>query len=101
MDKSFIQINKPVLIPECILGMTQDSVTDELQFLIKWKDMNEASLVPAKRANIACPQLVIKWYEKHLIWSKDTQVDFDDGSPQIVDEHNERFYRDFDWEIVQ
>lgn len=63
------QINIQVFVPEYIIGMTKDAESDELQFLIKWKDMNEADLVPAKEANIAWPQLVIKFYENHLMCS--------------------------------
>lgn len=82
--------------------MTQDAKTDKLQFLIKWNDMNEANLVPAKRANIACPQLVIKFYENHLIWSTDaaTPTELGDEIQEMDGNSNDEFYRDFDWEII-
>lgn len=51
---------------EKIVGANDDN--QELQFCIKWVDHPETEFVPARIANVKCPQAVIDFYEERLTW---------------------------------
>lgn len=43
-------------------------IDGQITFLMKWRRQRVATLVPAKVANLICPQLVIKYYEGLTTW---------------------------------
>lgn len=69
VKKNVIDIDKLGFEPDRILGAT-DRWNGQLAFRFKVKDSHKIEFVPAKIANIACPQLVISFYEEHLVFGK-------------------------------
>ena len=55
------------------LGATDRS--EGIMFLMKWKGTDEVDLVPAKKASVLCPLIVIQFYEQHLKLPNPTNVE--------------------------
>ncbi|CAG0891261.1 unnamed protein product [Darwinula stevensoni] len=54
------------LVPEQIVGAAQTN--GQLCFVIKWKDKDDAEIMPAAVANEKFPELVIRFYEERIEW---------------------------------
>lgn len=80
---------------EEILGATETS--GEVHFLIKWKGVNDAELVPSKVANVKIPQMVIAFYEARLTWSTVSGK----SSDETEDQENEETKKDESMKSVQ
>jgi len=46
---------------------------------MKWKGTDEEDLVPAKKANVQCPGIVIQYYEERIIFHSSSYVEDDKG----------------------
>jgi len=64
------------MVAEEILGATETS--GEVHFLIKWKNVNDAELVPSRITNLKIPQMVIAFYEARLTWSTNSNKSSDE-----------------------
>lgn len=53
---------------ERILGVT-GSRSNELQFLLKLRGVEDAILVQNDQANLMCPQLILKYYQERIHWN--------------------------------
>ncbi|XP_039292838.1 chromobox protein homolog 3-like [Nilaparvata lugens] len=45
-------------------------INGEIHYLIGWSGSPETDVVPAKLANLKCPQLVIKFHEERVTWEE-------------------------------
>lgn len=54
-------------MPEKILRAS-DLYGGEIKFEIKFTGLEENQIVSAKEANIHCPQIVIQFYERNLVF---------------------------------
>lgn len=58
---------------EEIIGATD--LDGQIMFNIKWKNTDILDWVPAKEANVKCPQVVIKYYEQCLTWKTEDDAE--------------------------
>jgi len=57
----------PKLEAEVVLGACL-SPSNEVMYLIRWKDTYGADLVPSRVARVVCPQVVIRYLERHVVF---------------------------------
>ncbi|XP_008181351.1 chromobox protein homolog 5-like [Acyrthosiphon pisum] len=55
-------------IAEKIIGVYDNLVSGQLVFLMKWRGIEEADLIPAEETKSQWSQIVIQYYVEHLIW---------------------------------
>ncbi|KAG5680621.1 hypothetical protein PVAND_010115 [Polypedilum vanderplanki] len=55
-------------IPEEVIGATDSN--GQLEYMIKWKDVDECTLIPSVEAKEKCSKLLVDFFEKRLVWKK-------------------------------
>ncbi|XP_060859436.1 chromobox protein homolog 3-like [Metopolophium dirhodum] len=61
----------------------------QLTFLLKWEGIEKLDVIPAEKANLMCPQIVIKFYEERVGWRAfcDDKFDINYDIMDKVDNH--------------